>query len=134
MTSGPHKRVTGPPAIVAAQPHRLPARLTLHPADSPADSLAGGLDGTWWPRSLDLSVELPGLISAAAVRVEHVTEAVYHPASWDTTVRHLVAEGRVVRLTSRPGRPAEVLTLTGADQQTLSLLVVPPDQDDCPGD
>jgi hypothetical protein len=130
MTSGPHKRITGPPAIVVAAAHRLPARLSLHPEASPA----GGLDGTWWPRSLDLSVELPGLIRAAATRLDQVTEAVYHPESWDTTVRHLVAEGRVVRLAARHVQPAEVITLTGADEQTLSLLVMPPDQDGRPGD
>jgi hypothetical protein len=129
MKSGPHTRITGPPSIVVAAAPRLPARLSLHPEASPN----AGLDGTWWPRSLDLSVELPALIEAAATRLDQVSQASYHPGSWNVTVRHLVSEGRVVRLAGEHTQPADVITLTGADQQVLSLLVMPPDADGRPG-
>ncbi len=38
----------------------LPARLSL----TPKTTLAGQLDGAWWPRSRDLEAELPALAAA----------------------------------------------------------------------
>jgi hypothetical protein len=109
-------RAAGRRSIVVA----APPRVSLSATDD--------LDGTWWPHSLDLPVELPGLILAAAARLDRVVEVSYHPDAWDPTVRHLVAGGRIVRLDGRQAQPADVIVLTGADQQILSLQVIAPDQ------
>jgi hypothetical protein len=110
-------RAAGRRSIVVAAPPRVSLSATED------------LDGTWWPHSLDLPVELPGLITAAAARLDRVVEVSYHPDAWDPTVRHLVAGGRIVRLAGRQTQPADVIILTGTDQQVLSLLVMPPVQE-----
>lgn len=56
----------------------LPARVTLRPAD-------GGphrFDGTWWPRSHDLSRELPALIAALEHRWPGITRVTVSRTMW----------------------------------------------------
>jgi hypothetical protein len=123
MKPGPHTRIAGRPSIMAPQPPRQRARLSLHPEAS----TTGGLDGAWWPRTLDLTVELPPLLTATATRLDQVIQVAYHPDAWNTTVSHLCAEGQVIRMAGLLAQPTDIITLTSADHEVLSLLVMPPD-------
>jgi hypothetical protein len=68
MSSGPHLRITTPPATMATEPPRQTPRTRLKPK-APATGYA---DGVWWPRPRDLSAELPALLAALAVRLGRV--------------------------------------------------------------
>jgi len=65
MMSGPHLRVDTPPASMATEPPRLTLRLKL----KPKAPTAGYVDRAWWPRSRDLSTELPALLAVLAIRL-----------------------------------------------------------------
>ena len=86
------------------------------------------LDGAWWPRTQDLSEELPDLVEELHRRGIRVTRVGYHPASWDPTPRRLAADGRTIRLGWFRGIDPQLLNLSGdPDRGRVDLLVVPPD-------
>src|ERR1051326_269019 len=43
----------------------------------------GFVDGGWWPRSLDLSVELPPLLAELSRAGHDVAHVTYNPAAWN---------------------------------------------------
>ncbi|TCO54253.1 DUF5994 family protein [Actinocrispum wychmicini] len=122
MMSGPRTRLATPLATLATELSRHTLRLRLKPK-APA---TGHVDGAWWPRSRDLSVELPELLVVLAVRLGHVVRVTYNLDAWHPTARHLIAQGGVVRLEGFRSQPADIVTVIGTDRQRLTLLVVPP--------
>jgi hypothetical protein len=86
----------------------------------------GVLDGAWWPRSRDVAVELPGLISALAERLGPLVRVGLDSRAWDGLPTRLVVDGRVVHIDASPVGDDTVLVTRG-DQDIFSLLVVPPD-------
>ncbi len=64
-------------------------------ADGPEDQVLEGtmaagshVDGTWWPHSLNLVVELPGLLAAVRSAGYEVNPVTYHLADWPTGKPH----------------------------------------------
>jgi hypothetical protein len=55
------------------------------------DHTRGGVDGAWWPKSLDLSSELPDLVAVFGSWIGEVHRVVYDPSAW------LPAPARVIR-------------------------------------
>jgi len=109
-------------ALPAAQP--MPGlRLRL----KPKAKATGHVDGGWWPRSRDLSAELPSLVHVLAVRLGRVVKVAYPLEAWDVPPRQLTVDGKLLRLEGFRSQDQYVLHLTGSDGQRLSLLVVPPD-------
>ncbi len=101
-------------------------RMTLKP-ETPT---TGQVDGAWWPRSRDLSAELPALLAALATRLGAVERSTYQLHGWNPTGTKLATGGRTVRLDGfRSQRPGTV-TLVGTGTRRLTLLVVPPDTTD----
>jgi Family of unknown function (DUF5994) len=98
------------------------ARLKL----KPKAPVCGYVDGAWWPRSRNLSVELPALLRVLAVRLGPVERGRYHLSDWDSpTPRRINLDGTVVRLAGYRAPPRNTIdVLTRA--QTLTLLVVAP--------
>ncbi|CAM5485451.1 DUF5994 family protein [Streptomyces aurantiogriseus] len=86
----------------------------------------GVLDGAWWPRSRDVTTELPGLITALAEHLGPVTRVGLDSAAWDGLPTRLVIDGRVVHIDASSVGDDTVL-ITRGDQDLFSLLVVPPD-------
>src|SRR4051812_18086664 len=93
MTTIRRNRVPAPAAVdtdsatprTAGTPHRRPGdadpvRLTL--IDPPGKRMT--LDGAWWPRTRNLSDELPGLVRELRRRGIRVTRAAYNPDAWET--------------------------------------------------
>ncbi|HKS47628.1 MAG TPA: DUF5994 family protein, partial [Amycolatopsis sp.] len=74
MMSGPRTLTTTPlvSAVVEPPPHTL--RLRLKPK-APA---TGYVDGAWWPRSRDLSAELPTLLAVLAIRPGRIERVTYN--------------------------------------------------------
>jgi hypothetical protein len=72
MTTTPDRAA---PRDLAAE---FPARLSL----TPKTTLAGQLDGAWWPFSRDLEAELPPLVAALDEARERITRVTVNPSRW----------------------------------------------------
>jgi hypothetical protein len=115
MPSGSNTLTTSVPAT---EP-----RLRLKPA-APA---TGHVDGAWWPRTRDLSAELPALLTALGSRLGRVDRVTYQLGEWQAPNRRLSAGEHVVRLEGFRSQRAGSLTVIGWDRRRLTLLVVPPE-------
>jgi hypothetical protein len=110
---------------MAIEPPRQTLRLTLKP-QAPA---TGYVDGAWWPRSRDLSTELPSLLAALAIRLGGVQRVSYNLATWDPAPRRLDVNGRQLRLGGFHTQHAHTVDVIGANGARLTLLVLPPGAD-----
>jgi hypothetical protein len=96
-----------------------------------SDGSAGDVafDGAWWPRSWDLSAELPELVAALGtlgVRVERFT---YPVDVWGEVERKVPVAGRTVRTGAFRSMDPQLVSLTVDGDRRLDLLVVPPEAD-----
>jgi Family of unknown function (DUF5994) len=122
MSSVPRNRTSTSKATEAAQSPRLtikPAALTRRDA--------GHVDGAWWPRSRDLSAELPALFEALAARLGIVDRMAYNLTEWDVMDRRIDADGHRVRLGGFRYQGANTVGVTGVEGERLTLLVIPPE-------
>jgi hypothetical protein len=99
-------------------------RLRLKPV-APA---TGHVDGAWWPRSRDLSAELPSLLAELGARLGRIDRVTYQLGEWQEPDRRLAVEEHVVRLEGFRSQRADSLTVVAWDRR-LTLLVVPPETD-----
>jgi uncharacterized protein DUF5994 len=125
MMPGPHLRIVTPPATMAIEQPRQTLRLKLKPK-APA---TGYVDGAWWPRSRDLSTELPALVAVLAIRLGDVQRVSYNLATWDAAPRRLDVNGRQLRLGGFHAQHAHTVDVIGANGARLTLLVLPPGAD-----
>ncbi|MER6997403.1 DUF5994 family protein [Streptomyces sp. NPDC000410] len=117
-------------------PHTPPMTLpdAIHTALQPGTALLrlettasreGILDGAWWPRSRDVSGELPALISVLTEHLGPITRVGLDASAWNGLPTRLVVDDRIVHLDSDPVGDDTVL-ITRGDQDHFALLVVPP--------
>ncbi|MGW1717929.1 DUF5994 family protein [Streptomyces sp. GQFP] len=85
----------------------------------------GVLDGVWWPRSRDITAELPSLITALTEHLGPVTRVGLDTGAWEALPTRMTIDGRVVHLDSFPVGDDTVL-ITRGEQDLFSLLVIPP--------
>ncbi|WP_370542098.1 DUF5994 family protein [Amycolatopsis sp. FDAARGOS 1241] len=90
----------------------------------PPLSVAGFVDGAWWPRSTELTAEVPELAAALAERIGPVWRVAFASPTWTTTGAKLVHRGRVVRLEGFPSQDPHVVHVTGSLLRRLTLLVI----------
>ncbi|SFW79983.1 DUF5994 family protein [Amycolatopsis australiensis] len=112
------------PSTTPSTPSTAP-RLRLKPA-GPA---TGNADGAWWPRTRDLSAELPALLAAMTARLGRIDRVTYHLADWPVPARRLTVDDGAVRLEGFRSQQGGTLTVVGWDRHRLTLLVVAPDTD-----
>ncbi|MCF6425500.1 MULTISPECIES: DUF5994 family protein [Amycolatopsis] len=110
-----------PPA--AAEPSHHTLRLRL----KPKGSVAGYVDGAWWPRSRDLAAELPALLAVLAIRPGTIERVTYNLTTWTSVPRRLLIEGSAVRMEGFRSQPPCTVTVAGQGRQRLTLLILPPD-------
>ena len=96
-------------------------RLRLKPK-APA---TGYVDGAWWPRSRDLTTELPALAEVLAVRLGRIVRVAYALPTWDDAPRGFEVDGHRVRLEGFTYQDRNVIHVTGSNRGRISLLVVP---------
>lgn len=90
----------------------------------------GFVDGGWWPRLLDLSVELPPLLAELNSAGYDVAQVVYNPTAWKPAPRTLTAAGRSVTLDPSAGQDAASISLLDrSGSKRTDLVVVPPRTD-----
>lgn len=106
-------------------PNRVPLRVRFDAAMSDE-----GLDGTWWPQSRELGVEVADLVDNFPDRSVHITRLLFAGSDWDDrgTDRHPTqvpaARGVVnVGVIARGGNNRVVLMLSSGER--LRLRVVP---------
>ncbi|MGW8065016.1 DUF5994 family protein [Streptomyces ziwulingensis] len=101
-----------------------PVRLALAPTGS-APLL---LDGAWWPRSRDLTAELPALAAVLDPLWGRITRVTVHPAQWPVLPRKVPVVGHVVKVGwFRFEQDAHELLLLSYHVGRWNLLVVPPE-------
>jgi len=123
MTSGPHIRPLPAPTTPPddRQAHALRLRL------KPKGSLAGYVDGAWWPRSRDLTVELAALVKVLAVRLDGVTRVAFATTEWKAAPRRIIVDGNTVQLEGFRSADEHLVHVSGPDRRRITLLVIPPD-------
>jgi len=89
-------------------------------------SREGVLDGAWWPRSRQITAELPALVTALTRHLGPITEVGLDAAAWEELPTRLVVEQRVVHIKSFPVGDSTILVTRG-ERDHFSLMVVPPD-------
>ncbi|MEU0208143.1 DUF5994 family protein [Streptomyces canus] len=113
--------------VPRAVPFRAPtARLTLKRVD-PSPERAE-LDGAWWPRSRDLTHELPALADVLDPLWGRITRIAVNPRYWPIIPPRIVVNGHAVKVgwfTSELD-PHKILLLSGTSGR-WDLLVVPPE-------
>lgn len=93
-------------------------------------STDGYIDAAWWPRSLDLTAELPSLLDVMWTAARDITRITYSIAGWDPAPRRLRVEGRMVRLGGFADSDPLTIRLTDAwRSDRIDILVIAPDTD-----
>lgn len=91
-------------------------------------STAGYVDAGWWPRSRDLTRELPALLDVLWTAAREITRIAYNLEFWDAAPRKITVEGRLVRLGGYHHQDALLLSATDArNTDRIEFLVIPPE-------
>ena len=104
---------------------RRPAIGTLRLQLKPAHRSCGFVQGAWWPRSTELTSELPSLLAALSLRVGSIDSVLYHESDWSPAPLSIKHQGDQVILGAHQEWP-NVVSLFGPRFGRLDLLVVPP--------
>ncbi|MFJ3519613.1 DUF5994 family protein [Streptomyces sp. NPDC090131] len=109
----------------AAQPAAVlrPARLSL----TPKTTLAGQLDGAWWPYSRDLAAELPALAAALDETWGRITRVSVNPSRWPVVPRTVAVAGHVLHVGWFTEQDPDKLILLSYTVGRWDLLVIPPE-------
>lgn len=104
-------------------PAEFPARLSL----TPKTTLAGQLDGAWWPYSRDLAAELPPLAAALAEPWGRVTRVTVSPVRWPVVPHTVAVDGRLLHVGWFTEQDPDKLILFSYSVGRWDLLVIPPE-------
>lgn len=117
-------------AVDALRSHVAP-RIALR---SPTER-GGFVDGGWWPRSLDLAVELPDVLLALFASGYVVHRVTYNLVGWLSPPAAITVAGRRISLGGVRNQSRSAITLVDTANTNsptvnrLNLVVVPPDSD-----
>ena len=115
------------PAALAGNPAApTPLRLQLDP-DGPAEPY---LDGAWWPRSTELSAELPPLLIALSAQLGPIALIGYRRDAWNPAPDQLDLDGHAVHLQGfvSPGPPTLVVVDDRGRRVTVRVVLPETDQ------
>jgi hypothetical protein len=84
------------------------------------------LDGAWWPRSLDASAELSGLVLALSERFGRIRYVILNGSAWTGRTRRLTVADHVLRVGWFASMTEALLVATTDGGDQLDLLIVPP--------
>ncbi len=108
-----------PPPDPAA---RLPLRLELNGRLG-----EGPLDGSWWPQSRDISVELRDLVDHFPGEYGQVYRAVFSRPDWDTAPHRVQVQRGPIKVGSFPGDDTHQIWLTMSNHRMIGLSVTAPE-------
>ncbi|MFJ1605648.1 DUF5994 family protein [Streptomyces sp. NPDC088253] len=103
-----------------------PLRLRLAPSGT-APAL---IDGAWWPRSRDLTAELPALTAVLDPLWGRITHVTVNPTFWPVIPRKVPVQGHVVKVGwFKAEQDPHKLLLLSYTAGRWDLLVIPPETD-----
>jgi Family of unknown function (DUF5994) len=109
--------------------HQTPPEHTPRLRLKPKAPQTGYVDGAWWPRSDDLTTELPDLLAVLSVRLGPIDRVLYKLSDWAKAPAKLATGGRAVRLDGFRLQPPNTVEVLGLNRNRIALLVVPPHTD-----
>ncbi|WAC89346.1 DUF5994 family protein [Mycobacterium sp. Aquia_213] len=112
-------------AHVSSSP-ACPARLTL----CERDLTQAAVDGVWWPKSLDLGVELPDLVTVFNLWLGRVRRVVYDPSAWLPAPSRVIRRNEMVSLDPYRMVFSDTIYLKGARSRDAVLFVLSPSSAD----
>lgn len=89
----------------------------------------GFVDGGWWPRSGDLSTELPLLLMAMWSAGHQVYRVTYDLASWDRSPRRMTVSGRRVKVDGYRSDTSMLSLVDLSGWKRIDLVVIRPGTD-----
>ncbi|MEV1035858.1 DUF5994 family protein [Streptomyces sp. NPDC050204] len=112
-----------PQAVEDRAPSSLPLRLVL----APAGSSPALVDGAWWPRSRDLTAELPPLMAVLDPLWGRITRVTVNPTYWPVVPRKVQVAGHLVHVGwFKAEQDPHKLLLLSYTTGRWDLLVIPP--------
>ena len=111
-----------PPRGPATPP---PLRLQFDP-DRSAEPC---LDGAWWPRSTELSAELPALLTTLSAHLGPIALVGYQNSAWDQAPDYLGSGGHSVHLLGFVSPDPATMVVIAESGRSLTLRVVPAETD-----
>ena len=109
--------------------HPTPPEHTPRLRLKPKAPHTGYVDGAWWPRSDDLTTELPDLLAVLSVRLGPMDRVLYKLTDWAKAPAKLTTGGRVVKLDGYRLQPPNTVEVLGVNRNRIVVLVVPPHTD-----
>jgi Family of unknown function (DUF5994) len=100
-------------------------RLQLDP-NRPAEL---NLDGGFWPRSRELSMELPALVAALSADLGAIALVGYHRDAWKAAPGRMILGGNDIHLESFVSPDPPTIVVIADSGRCVNLRVVPPDTD-----
>ena len=96
----------------------------------PETRIKGRLDGAWWPRSRDMALELPALVTELDRVWGRITRVTVHESVWPDLPARVPVGVHVVRLGwFGPEQERDDLCLLSFKTGRWDLLVIPPECD-----
>lgn len=90
---------------------------------------SGFVDGAWWPRTDDLSEELPDLLAVLSVRLGPIERVLFNLNEWRKAAARVPIDGRSARLDGYRNQPGHTVEIIGSNRSRIVLLLVPPNTD-----
>ncbi|MCX5230237.1 DUF5994 family protein [Streptomyces sp. NBC_00233] len=99
---------------------------------APKTTLTGRLDGAWWPRSRDLTAELPALADALEACWGHITRVLVNPDHWPVVPHKVAVAGRFLHVGWFTEQDPDKIILLSDTTGRCDLLVIPPETEPAP--
>ncbi len=86
----------------------------------------GGVDGAWWPKSTNLSAQLPDLVSILGLTIGEVRRVVYDPSRWPPTPPRIIKGSNAISVDPYTLVASDTIYLIGTHARDAVLYVIPP--------
>ena len=90
------------------------------------DHTRGAIDGAWWPKSLNLSSELPDLVAVFGSWIGEVHRVVYDPSAWMPAPARVIRRHEMISLDPYRLVFSDTIYLMGTHSRDAVLFVLPP--------
>lgn len=90
------------------------------------DNSRAAVDGAWWPKSLDLSLELPDLLAVFGLWIGTVHRVVYDPNGWLPAPTRIIRHNEMVSLNPYRLVFSDTIYLLGTHSRDAVLFVLSP--------
>jgi hypothetical protein len=90
------------------------------------DNSRAAVDGAWWPKSLDLSLELPDLLAVFGLWIGTVHRVVYDPNGWLPAPTRIIRRNEMVSLDPYRLVFSDTIYLLGTHSRDAVLFVLSP--------